>query len=151
MRRLIMDALNILSGMLAGFTSYLLLGFSKGFYRIDFSTMLLCALAGLGGGLLPTLWEIFASSRDIARVSHSWLAVGILLAVIHIVDEPLVDAACFGYLFHLFVDTRQRKLAPAIQLKSCNRKLAYGIIIFIYFLLLAIVFYARQHPPQGRL
>ena len=149
MRKLIADAPNILLATLAGLTSYLLLGFSIGFRALIPETMLLSALLGMIGGIIPTFWEIFTSSRDIARLSHSWLIVGILLALTHVCESPLIDALCFGYLFHLFLDTRNRKLAPAIQLKRCNRRMAYCLVAAIYVLAIAYVLYARHNVPPS--
>jgi hypothetical protein len=148
MRRIFMDANQMFLGGLAGFTAYLMLGLANGFHSIYPYYLLYCGGMGMLGSLIPTLWETLTSSKEMARISHSWLVVLILLGITHINQDPLLDSICFGYLVHLFLDAQTKKLAPALQLKSCNRTLGYTIIILTYLVMIACILYSWQHRTR---
>lgn len=147
MRRFIIDAPSIFMGMVAALTIYLTTGFATGFHTLPAGALWLSVLSGFVGAIIPTLWEIFTSSRELARISHSWLVVGILLLAAQASASVIVDSLCFGYLFHLFKDSQNHDLAPAIQFKSCNRVLGYSIIALVYVILVIYAIYATAHPP----
>ena len=151
MQKIIRDLPNILAGTLAGLTSYLLFGLANGLWLINFETIVFCTVMGALGASVPTFWEIFSTSRELARISHTWFMVWLMLAISHVAIQPGADAFCFGWMFHLFVDAQMQKkhgLGGAIQLKSSNSNLAYIIIVAAYLLIVLYAIFLARAPVQ---